>query len=629
MKISFVVLAHQNPHVLQRLVGTLLGAGHTVAVHYDLKAGNAGFQELQGAFAGRSDIRFARRVKVEWGEWSIVQATLNCLDEIERAGWAPDYVYYCSGADYPIRSAEELSAFLERHAGMEFIEGVPADRERWVKGGPQEDRYRYRFWFNWRSQHRLAVFFLDLQKRLGLRRKFVLGLEPFIGSQWWVLTWPTLLSVMAMARRRDVRRFFRTTMIPDELFFQTLVCNQVPASRIIGRPLTLYQFTDYLVPIIFCLDRVDYLIRQPFFMARKISPHRIEIFDRLDEVWAAPASGLTLDGDEVATVSPEYETHRLRYRHGVPGAPVYGQKGHPWFQDLARLELPYFMVIGLSLVELKIAQRLLACSRQMICHGQIFHPDFLEFAEDAPEFAGYRRESVVLRENSPPNFLANLVRAQPETRSGFLLRVGQGGDVAEMVSNLPTPAMLVLRGDPLIAFAESLQGELPGGQGRIDWNLIEAMPPALLARQWRKFLAKFQARLSELDRLVAIGMARKEEAVPRWLCEANFDVTQYSLMHVTKVARGASHFAGWSEMVLERWQDWTICAGKILDPKLPNTIPAATSREVATILAGLETGRKWLIGALAAGGVVLEAGYDPEDAGTDLASWALLDEEEI
>src|SRR5271165_5665076 len=106
MKISYVIIAHQNPVQLALLLTTIVAAGYTVALHYDKRASDKDFQKIQAAFAGTPSVRLARRVKVRWGEWSICEATLNCLEEIAASGWEPDYVYYASGSDYPIRSSE-------------------------------------------------------------------------------------------------------------------------------------------------------------------------------------------------------------------------------------------------------------------------------------------------------------------------------------------------------------------------------------------------------------------------------------------------------------------------------------------------------------------------------------------
>src|SRR5579863_4912418 len=99
VKRAFAIVAHGNARLVERLVGILVAEGHQVAVHYDLKSASSGYQRLLRSFAGSPAVRFARRVKVGWGQWSIVEATLNCLEEIAAAGWEPDYVYYLSGMD--------------------------------------------------------------------------------------------------------------------------------------------------------------------------------------------------------------------------------------------------------------------------------------------------------------------------------------------------------------------------------------------------------------------------------------------------------------------------------------------------------------------------------------------------
>ena len=219
MRVAFVVLAHQHPGIVKRLIENLTTAGHSVAIHYDKNASGSDYKILRQAFADCPAVRFARRVRVGRGEWSIVQATLNCIDEIEAAGWNPDYVYYASGADYPIRAASELADFLARKLGKQFIEGVPADAVRWVIGGPQEERYQYQFHFNWRRHRQLGEFLLTWQERLRLKRRFVLGLEPYIGSQWWVLTWDAIQKIMQTGRRPEVIKFFRSTLIPGRTVF--------------------------------------------------------------------------------------------------------------------------------------------------------------------------------------------------------------------------------------------------------------------------------------------------------------------------------------------------------------------------------------------------------------------------
>ncbi len=82
-------------------------------------------------------------------------------------------------------------------------------------------------------------------------------------------------------------RFFRTTWIPDETFFQTLVRHLVPGTEIDTRTLTFLMFTDYGMPVTFYNDHYDLLLSQDFLFARKISAEATELKNRLGALYAA------------------------------------------------------------------------------------------------------------------------------------------------------------------------------------------------------------------------------------------------------------------------------------------------------------------------------------------------------
>ena len=275
MKISFALVGHGDCETLARIVRLLVAQNHTVVIHYDRKSPDDSFIQLTQAFSANVQVRFAQRAEVGWGQWGVVQATLNCLDAIQEAGWEPDYVYLMSASDYPIRSSGQLVDFLTKNRGDEFIESVPSDTVNWVKTGPQRERYEYYWPFNWRDRPASTEFAFGLQKTLKLKRKFIGGMRPWIGSQWWTLTWPTLQKIRALAKDPKILKFFKTVLVPDELFLQTLVPYVAPPEKILNCSLTMSQFSDYGYPVIYHRDHLEYLLRQPFFMARKLSTHGI------------------------------------------------------------------------------------------------------------------------------------------------------------------------------------------------------------------------------------------------------------------------------------------------------------------------------------------------------------------
>lgn len=503
MKIAFALIAHQNPKAIERMIRLIVAGGHVVAVHYDARAAEAGYQALVKAFAGNNSVRIAREFHVSWGQWSIVAATLRCLDEIAGAGWKPDYVHLMSGADYPIRPVEEFAAFLERNTGKQFLECVPSNERRWVRGGMQQERYQYRFHFNWRDQRTLFNLSLDLQKLFGLKRKFVRGIEPHMGSQWWTLTWDTIEKIMVLAREPDILEFFRTTLIPDELFFQTMVAHLVDFRQIVGRTLTLYQFTDFGVPVVYYADHVEYLLRQPFFFARKLSVHSPELQDELEASWqkGAKQRPRAFPDEAFGRVGTEYEDYRISHRMGPPGRPVPGLSTNRWLDDLARLTKPYFCVLGASTIELRLMQQVLGHAPEMLCHGQLFHPARIEFAGEVENYGGYDAGGIELTHISAPNFLSDVMRSEKQRTSGFLLRWGQGWHIHEVLFSRPNARVAILRGDPLLAFVESLKPVHPRLIDPLDLSPLFDLPPEALVHRFRQFVQEFCAfnvKISEL-----------------------------------------------------------------------------------------------------------------------------------
>ncbi|MCU0853921.1 MAG: beta-1,6-N-acetylglucosaminyltransferase [Rhodobacteraceae bacterium] len=285
-QVAYILLCHRNPAAIAAQARQLAAAGDRVAIHFDARAPQADFDRLRSDLRDTPGIAFARRVTCGWGEWSLVAATLEGMKTALSAFPDATHLYLLSGDCMAIKTAEWTHAFLDAR-NADHIECVDFHAGGWIKTGLREERLIYRHWFNERSRKRLFYASLDLQKRLGLSRRTPAGLRIMIGSQWWCLRRGTAEAVLAFLRRRaDVTRFFRTTWIPDETFFQTLVAHLVPEDEIVARTPTFLMFTDYGVPVTFYNDHYDLLLAQEAPFARKISPEARELRARLGALYA-------------------------------------------------------------------------------------------------------------------------------------------------------------------------------------------------------------------------------------------------------------------------------------------------------------------------------------------------------
>src|SRR5690606_38732017 len=207
------------------------------------------------------------------------------------------HLYMLSGDCMPIKSAEYVHDFLDRE-DADYIESFDFFTSDWIKTGMKGDRLAYRHPFNERTQKRLFYGAYNLQKRLGLTRAIPADLQVMIGSQWWCLRRRTAEWVLDFcARRPEVVRFFRTTWIPDETFFQPVVRQVVPDREIRTRSLTFLMFSDYGMPVSFYNDHYDLLLAQYYLFARKISPEARELRRRLGVLYAARGIGFAISDE--------------------------------------------------------------------------------------------------------------------------------------------------------------------------------------------------------------------------------------------------------------------------------------------------------------------------------------------
>jgi len=159
----------------------------------------------------------------------------------------------------PIKSGTTIRDTLDG-LDQDMIEHADFFQDNWIKTGMKEDRLIYRHWFNERAKKSLFYGSLEIQRKLKLKREIPKDLRMRIGSQWWALRRSTIEKILEFVRtRKDVMKFFKTTWIPDETFFQTLTMHLVAREEVVSRPPTLLMFSDYGMPVTFYSDHFDLL----------------------------------------------------------------------------------------------------------------------------------------------------------------------------------------------------------------------------------------------------------------------------------------------------------------------------------------------------------------------------------
>ena len=332
-------------------------------------------------------------------------ATQDAAEALLEAAPGVTHVMTVSGACLPLRPVPELAGYLARYPDRDFIESVDAVDVGWTVGGLNEERFTLRFPFAYRRQRKLFDRYVELQRRLRVRRRIPSGLHPHLGSQWWCLTRATLNAILRDPRRAEFDRFFRRVWIPDESYFQTLVRRH--SIRVESRSLTLARFDGQGKPYVFYDDHGDILAQSGCFVARKIWPRATALYDR----FPAPHPGSDSPGSD----DPDtYSIVRLldatvaRHRVGRPG--LYMQSRFPRKDsENGKTSAPYTVMYGFAETWPGLADWL-AAHLDADVHGHLFDPDAAEFSGGRRIGPGALSDSPAIRDRDPQGFLTSLIR---------------------------------------------------------------------------------------------------------------------------------------------------------------------------------------------------------------------------
>lgn len=287
MKIAHLILAHTAPDQLARLISVLDGGNASFFVHLDQKADKKAFDFL---LKNNRVKLVTRRVKVAWGAYSVVQATINGFREILHSGIEPDYVNLLSGADYPLKSPQEITAFFEANRGKSFVH-YELVMEQWKEAIPRLTQYHLTD-FGFPGKY----FFQKWINRLLPQRKMPHGLIPVGRSQWMTLTLEAVRYILDyLDSHAELSSYFKLTWAPEELIFQTILYNSPLKASVVNDNLRYIDWTKGAAsPRTLAEEDLDKLMRAQALFARKFDMGKYpNVLDKLDKRVQSHRNGIS------------------------------------------------------------------------------------------------------------------------------------------------------------------------------------------------------------------------------------------------------------------------------------------------------------------------------------------------
>jgi hypothetical protein len=306
MKIIYLVAAHYAPERYGDLLEALGPA--VVITHVDKKVDAAPFHQAAAQHPGVIFVPDSDRVRVLWGGWSQVAATLAMLAAARPYIEAEDYVILLSGDSFPLQRLDGITAYLEAGGAAQYINSVSLPSKAVNKSISRVSR-AYLEYDPRNGKMNLARRGFN---KIGLRRNYkgaLAGRQPRAGSTWWACTGAAVLWMLDDIKRDErFTRFCRFTKMPDEFFFQTILGHSPYAGDV--RPGVM--FADWSrpsgpKPAILDDQHVDNLVAGKLVMsdggygvgaalyARKVVDTAIAARIRV-EIWPVKPAGIDVGG---------------------------------------------------------------------------------------------------------------------------------------------------------------------------------------------------------------------------------------------------------------------------------------------------------------------------------------------
>ncbi|NTW32736.1 MAG: beta-1,6-N-acetylglucosaminyltransferase [Bacteroidetes bacterium] len=328
MKLAYVILAHKNAPQVKRLYDRLNNKDSIFVFHICTTSESSFYKELKQLLGKQDNVFFCKREDGTLFSFTLIKGILNALNLLIKNNIEFDYVNLISGQDYPIKTNEYISDFFNKNKGKEFIEFWPMypiknpetyPNHRW--GADRQlyriDRFNVKFLGKKHSipevesrrlidhnlYNTLKIFLFESPKYirekrwseeaillffsriLPHRRKIPENLEIYGGHGWWSITKECAEYVVNFSKKnKKFNKFFKFTLIPDEMYFQTLIVNSPFKKQIENNFIRKIEWQNGAHPIFYKKEHFPILKNTPSLFARKFDTTvDSEILDVIDK----------------------------------------------------------------------------------------------------------------------------------------------------------------------------------------------------------------------------------------------------------------------------------------------------------------------------------------------------------
>ena len=219
LMIAYLILVHRYPEQFKRLFKAIHDPRNQYLVHVDKSSGSTLEADIAAFLAPYDNAEMLEGKRAQWGGYSLVDAELRGMERLLQTGKTWTHFINLSGQDFPLQTQDQIMGYLRANPGREFIRTLDQQAVR-----PD-------------TMDRVGKYVLELGRRIvrtPLRRRFLSGAVPFIGTQWMVVSRQFCEFVCRHPAAARYKAFYRNTFIADEGFFQTVMMNTSAHGQVVN-----------------------------------------------------------------------------------------------------------------------------------------------------------------------------------------------------------------------------------------------------------------------------------------------------------------------------------------------------------------------------------------------------------
>lgn len=248
MRLNYIITAYSQPDLLERTIHKLQHQNAWFYIHVDLRVNIEPFKSRLSSCSHVKFLEKEERIKVEWGDISMVIAELNLIKKVLK-DTEEGYIILMSGQDYPIKSSQYIHDYFEAHYPTEFVhaESVETVSPRikkimkrhaswhWVT---VSNKFKivilpYRcIWFSGLGMFKIGMLkYLFDTKLIALciklfftRKQIPQGLRLYAAETWWEITTQTAKNLVSILNEQpEILKYYSTFGLPEESMIQSLI----------------------------------------------------------------------------------------------------------------------------------------------------------------------------------------------------------------------------------------------------------------------------------------------------------------------------------------------------------------------------------------------------------------------